>query len=68
MIFLTVAVYGCSSDNDAEAKSEKIENPVDTYMEYNKNVMSKPQEVQQQLDKAMQQRQEQLKQAEESQY
>ncbi len=57
-------ITGCSSDNDSESSPKKIENPVDTYMDYNKNVMSKPQEVQQQMDKMMQQREKQLQEAE----
>ena len=58
-------VCSCSSDNNSEKDNSKIENPVDTYMEYNKNVMSKPQQVKDEMDKIMQKKQEQLKQMEE---
>ncbi len=64
-ILLSVFCFGCSSDNATDDDNNKIENPVDTYMDYNKNVMSKPQQVQDEMDKIMQQRQDQLKQAEE---
>lgn len=66
LVFAILLGFGCSSDNDSgEASSPKIENPVKTYVDYNKNIMNKPQEVQEQMDKMMQQRQEQLKKAEE---
>lgn len=66
LVFAILLGFGCSSDNDSgEASAKKIENPVKTYVDYNKNMMNKPQEVQEQMDKMMQQRQEQLKKAEE---
>ncbi|THB72140.1 MAG: hypothetical protein D6B28_06190 [Gammaproteobacteria bacterium] len=71
ILILAVALFasvGCSSDSNSDNKPEKNENPVDTYMDYNKNVMKKPQQVQQQMDKIMQQRQEQLEKAEDNQY
>ncbi len=69
LVFTVLLGFGCSSDNDSgDASSTKIENPVETYNDYNKNIMNKPQEVQEQMDKMMQQRQEQLKKAEEQQY
>ncbi len=66
LVCIVLLGFGCSSDNDSgENSSAKIENPVKTYVDYNKNMMNKPQEVQEQMDKMMQQRQEQLKKAEE---
>ncbi len=67
IVVVTVLLgFGCSSDNDSgDTSSPKNENPVKTYVDYNKNIMNKPQEVQEQMDKMMQQRQEQLKKAEE---